>query len=191
MNRLLGQNVQRPARTSDPYAERIAKAESVYNAEPAVPATAYAGVRSQLTSRLNVPADRQWTGAPIVSHKWIRRGLRYMWSWGGINMGQYKGRPYAGNDSGMVNSSFAQPTLVQLHDWQTNDRWYIAYPAASVMFGSQHNLGLSFRTPQLQTQTTGGPWPARMNPRNRYTRVQKVPRYNATPKQYPTSSGGA
>jgi hypothetical protein len=114
-----------------------------------------------------------------------------MWSWGGVNMGQFKGRPTSGPDSGQVNSSFFQNTLVQLHDWQTNDGWYICYPAASVMFGSQHNTGLSFRTPQLQTQITGGPWPARMTPRNRYTRVQNVPRYNATPRHYNTKSGGA
>ena len=191
MNRLLGQNVRRPVRSSDPYAERIAQAESVYNAEPGVPSTSYAGVRSNLTSGLNVPADKKWTGAPIVSHKWRRNGLRYMWSWGGIDMGKFKGLPIGGPNGGTVNSTFFQRTLVQLHDWQTNDHWYIAYPAATVMFGSQHNLGLSFRTPQISTQVTGGSWPARMNARNRYTKVQRVPRPNATPKQYNTKSGGA
>lgn len=191
MNKLMGQNVRRPVSTSDPYAERAAKAEDVYNASMNPPATSYAGVSSRLSSSLRVPADKAWTGAPFVSHRWIRSGLRYMLSWGGINMGQYTGPPRSGPDSGTVNSTEFQTTLVQLHDWQTNDRWYICYPAASVMFGSQHNLGLSFRTPQLQTQTTGASWPARMGPRNRYTRVQRVPRYNATPKSYDTKSGGA
>jgi len=190
MNRLMGQNVRRPVATSDPYAQRAAKAEDVYNASLNPPATSYAAVRSGLNAHMAMPASKAWTGAPFVSHKWIRNGLRYMWAWGGINMGQYKGLPFSGAQSGMVNSSEFQTTLTQLHDWQTNDRWYICYPAASVMFGSQHNLGLSFRTPQLQTQTTGGSWPARMGPRNRYTRVQRVPRYDATPRSYNTKSGG-
>lgn len=191
MNRLLGQNVRRPVSTADPYAQRAAKAEDVYNASLNPPATSYAGVKSGLTTRLRVPADTKWTWAPIVSHKWRRKGLRYMWAWGGIDMGRFKSRPTSGPDSGQVNSTLFQTTLVQLHDWQTNDKWYICYPAASVMFGSQHNTGLSFRTPQLQTQITGGSWPARMTPRNRYTKVQNVPRYNATPGHYKTTSAGS
>jgi hypothetical protein len=59
------------------------------------------------------------------------------------------------------------------------------------MFGSQHNLGLSFRTPQLETQVTGGSWPARMTPRNRYKKVQQVPQYNTAPKSYNTKSAGS
>jgi hypothetical protein len=192
MNKLMGQSrAARPSGTADPYAQRLAKAEDIYNASLNPPATSYAGVRTPLMSANVVPADTKWTGAPIVSHKWIRRGLRYMWSWGGIDMGQYQGPPKSGPDSGNVNSTMFQPTLVQLHDWQTNDRWYICYPAATVMFGSEHNLGLSFRTPQLQTQITGGSWPARMTPRNRYTKVQKVPQYNTAPKYYNTKSAGA
>jgi hypothetical protein len=191
MNKLTGRNAQRPQGTNDVYAQRLAKSEDIYNASLNPPATSYAGVRSGLTSRLAAPADFKWTGAPIVSHKWIRKGLRYMWAWGGSDMLQFKGPPNSGPDSGQVNSTQFQPTLVQLHDWQTNDRWYICYPAASVMFGSLHNLGLSFRTPQLQTQTTGGSWPARMTPRNRYTKVQKVSQYNTTPQAYNTKSASS
>lgn len=192
MNKLMGQSsAARPVGKNDVYAQRLAKSEDVYHASMNPPATSYVGVRSGLTSNQQMPADTRWTGAPIVSHRWIRRGLRYMWSWGGSDMGQFKGPPISGPDSGQVNSSQFQQTLVQLHDWQTNDRWYICYPAASVMFGSQHNLGLSFRTPQLATQTTGGSWPARMNARNRYTKVQRVPQYNTTPSAYRTTSAGS
>jgi hypothetical protein len=192
VNKLMRQGAaSRPQPTVDPYAQRLAAAEDIYNASQNPPATSYAGVQTPLMSANTVPADVKWTGAPIVSHKWRRKGLAYMWSWGGINMGQHQGPPKSGPDSGQVNSTQFQPTLVQLHDWQTNENWYICYPAASVMFGSQHNLGLSFRTPQLQTQVTGGSWNARMNPRNRYTKVQKVPAYNTSPRQYNTTSGGA
>lgn len=190
MNRLLGQQVSRPVSTSDPYAARAAKAEDIYNASVNPPSTSYVDVRSSLSTSLRVPADKRWTGAPFVSHRWRRNGLRYMWSWGGINMGPFKGRPVSGPNSGQVNSSFFQTTLTQLHNWQTNDRWYIVYPAATVMFGSEHNMGLSFRTPQIYTQTTGGSWPARMTQRPQYKKVQRVPRYNATPRAYNTRSGG-
>ena len=192
MNKLMGQSVSaRPVGTNDAYAQRLAKAEDVYNASQNPPATSYAGVQTPLLSRLAVAPDVKWTGAPIVSHKWIRQGLRYMRSWGGLNMGEFERPPISGPESGNVNSSQFQTTLVQLHDWQTNDRWYICYPAASVMFGSQHNLGLSFRTPQLETQVTGGSWPARMTPRNRYKKVQQVPQYNTAPRAYNTKSAGS
>lgn len=187
---LHGNTTSRPVGTSDFYAQRLAKSEDVYNASMNPPATAYAGVQTPLMGRLKMPADVKWTGAPIVSHRWIRKGLRYMWSWGGIDMGPFQGPPKSGPSSGNVNSTRFQQTLVQLHDWQTNDRWYIVYPAATVMFGSEHNLGLSYRTPQLHTQVTGGSWPARMQPRNRYTRVQRVPQYNTAPPYYNTKSAG-
>lgn len=182
---ILGRQVARPG-TDQKFAAQANASLDVYNAQMEPPATAYVLASSPLMSNLAAPKSKVWTWAPFVSHRWRRNGHRFAWSWGGIDMYRFTGPPKSGPSSGQVNSTAFQKTLVQLHDWQTNDNWYICYPAATVMFGSEHNLGLSFRTQQLDTQITGGSWPARMTPRNRYTKVQRVPRYNSTPQAYQT-----
>lgn len=83
-------------------------------------------------------------------------------------------------------SSAFQQTLVRLWPWMINHDWYIAYPAATVMNGGKRNLGLSERTPQLDTRITGGPGPQRMLTRPQYRKVQDVPRYETAPATYKT-----
>lgn len=73
-------------------------------------------------------------------------------------------------------------------NYSQNDKWYIAYPAATVMNGGQHNLGLSERVPQLPTRTSGGPGPGSMRQAPRFKAVQVVPRYSTMPPTYPTAS---
>lgn len=88
-----------------------------------------------------------------------------------------------------VDSSKFQEWLIGPQvDYTTNVDWYIAYPAATVMLGGQHNMAWSERTPQLPTRTTGGPGPASMRQAPRFKAVQTVPRYSTMPPIYPTAS---
>jgi hypothetical protein len=87
------------------------------------------------------------------------------------------------------DSSKFQPILIGPHvNYSQNDKWYIAYPAATVMNGGKHNLAWSEKVPQLPTRTTGGPGPASMRPAPRFKAVQTVPRYSTMPPTYPTAS---
>lgn len=89
-----------------------------------------------------------------------------------------------------VRSSDFQTTQVSLAPWFINTGWYIAYPAASISQGTDRNLGLAERTPQLTTRVAGGPGPrgTRMGPRPQFTRVQTIPRYPTAPATYETTS---
>lgn len=60
------------------------------------------------------------------------------------------------------------------------------FPAATISLGTNRNLALSERTPQLPTRTSGGPGPATMLPAPRFKSVQQVPRYSTFPSMYPT-----
>jgi len=81
-----------------------------------------------------------------------------------------------------VYSSKFQPELIGPHvNYDQNNGWYIAYPAATVMLGGQHNLALSERVPQLPTRTSGGPGPGTMRQAPRFKSVQSVPRYSTMP----------
>lgn len=62
------------------------------------------------------------------------------------------------------------------------------YPAATISFGTMRNMGLSERTPQIPTRTSGGPGPATMTPAPRFGSVQQVPRYSTMPSMYNTQS---
>lgn len=90
----------------------------------------------------------------------------------------------------VTSSAFQQWLMGPQVDYSLNDDWYIAYPAATVMLGGQHNLAWSERVPQLATRTTGGPGPGAMLPSPRFKSVQQVPRYSTMPPMYPTASAG-
>lgn len=178
----------------DAYAERANASLSIYNAELQPPATNYADVKSGLNSHLAEPAARNSNRtAAFVSRIPRMLGLIFNYSWGAVNQGANTAslpRSGGGLDGLVVNSKFQQ-VLVQLHDWQLNRRWYINYPMAGAVFmGGNAVRGTypSFRTQQISTNATGGPGPARMQPRNRYTAVQKVPKYSAGPRFYQTVS---
>lgn len=64
------------------------------------------------------------------------------------------------------------------------------FPAATISFGTMRNLGLSERTPQVPTRTSGGPGPATMTPAPKFGSVQRVPRYSTMPSMYQTQSPG-
>lgn len=178
------------------YAARANMALNVYNAELEPPATNYADVKSGLTSGLKeVHAVNSNRTAAFVSRIPRMLGLVFNWSWGATDQGKHAeaSLPQAGGSglNGFVNSTMFQRILVQLHDWQTNRRWYISYPMGGAVFMGSKAVRYtypSFRTQQISANTSGGVGPARMTPRNKYTAVQKVPRYNATPRFYSTTS---
>lgn len=176
------------------YAQHAADSLSIYNADMEPPATSYATSTSPMSSRLARPVVGPKVNAPFVSRKERLNGLRFNWSWGGINMGkQTVSLPGSdGGLNGMVRSTDFQPVLVQLHDWQTNDQWYIAWNGTGAgMFQHQKAERYqypSFRVSQVNTSVTGGPGPTtmRMQPRPRFTSVQAIRKYTAQPSYYNT-----
>lgn len=119
--------------------------------------------------------------APIVDRRPRMNGIQANYVYGGESQ-EVRPLPEA-----PVSSMFQQ-TLVRLWPWMINHDWYIAYPAATVMNGGKHNLGLSERTPQLDTRITGGPGPQRMLARPQYRKVQDVQRYDTAPATYKTKA---
>lgn len=178
----------------DTYAKRAADSLSVYNADMEPPATSYVASTSPMSSRLARPTVGPKVNAPFVSRKERLNGLRFNWSWGGINMGNHLASTpgVTGGLNGVVRQSAFQTVLVQLHDWQTNDKWYIAWNGTGAgMFQHQKAERYqypSFRVSQIHTSTTGGPGPQsmRMGGRPRFTSVQAIRKYTAQPSYYNT-----
>jgi hypothetical protein len=143
------------------------------------PITSYAASVNQsvLGGRYQVPASTAWTRSAVVMRKPRRKGIRYFYSHGGMDVPPPQVQP--GPRSGMVALSLFQRTLVTLHDWSQNDGWFICYP---------RNLGWSFRVDQLKTQVTGGPGPSRSAAKPLFPRVQRVPRPSVVPRAYDTKS---
>lgn len=178
------------------YAQRANASLGIYNAEMEPPATSYASTTSALSGRLARPVVGPKTDAAYVSRKPRMNGLRFMWAWGGLNMfGQTASLPHVTEGlNGFVRSTAFQPTLVQLHDWQLNDKWYIAWNGNGAgMFTHQRPERYqypSFRVPQIKTSATGGPGPVtmRMAQKPRFTSVQAIRKYTAQPSYYNTKS---
>lgn len=179
----------------DSYAQRAADSLSVYNADMEPPATSYVASTSPVSSRLARPVVGPKVNAPFVSRKERLNGLRFNWSWGGINMGEQTASlpgETKGGLNGFVRRTNFQPVLVQLHDWQTNDQWYIAWNGTGAgMFQHQKAERYqypSFRVSQVNTSVTGGPGPTtmRMRPSPRFTSVQAIRKYTAQPSYYNT-----
>jgi len=72
-------------------------------------------------------------------------------------------------------------------DYILTSKWYIAYPAATVMNGGKRNQALSTRVDQIPTRTSGGPTGSTMGAAPRFKAVQTVPRYSTMPPTYPTT----
>jgi hypothetical protein len=156
------------------------------------PATSFATSRSALSARLARPVVGPKVNAPFVSHKPRMNGLKFNWAWGGNDMGKHTvSLPgVKGMLNGFVRSTDFQPVLVQLHDWQTNDNWYIAWngTGAGMFSGSKRERYAypSFRTAQIRTNVTGGVGTGRMNRAPRFTSVQAIRKYTAQPSYYNT-----
>jgi hypothetical protein len=150
---------------------------------------------SPLSSALARPVVGPKVNAAFVSRKERLNGLRFNWAWGANNMGEQTASlpgETEGGLNGFVRSTKFQPILVQLHDWQTNDQWYIAWNGNGAgMFQHQKRERYqypSFRVSQIKTSVTGGPGPQsmRMQPRPRFTSVQAIKKYTAQPSYYNT-----
>lgn len=194
-----GRRSVKPASNPDVYAERANASLDVYNASLEPPATSYAGVKSPLNSRYAAPTIAPKVRAFFKDNHWRLNGLLNAWSWGSVNMKPYivslPGEGAAGL-TGVVRRSDFQTNLVQLHDWQLNRNWYIAWSGTgSGMFQGSQGVRYqypSFRVPQINTRTSGGPGPVgmQMQPRPRFTAVQRVNKYTARPRYYNTRSAG-
>lgn len=181
--------------TSDMYAARANKALDIYNAEMEPPATSYVTSTSPVSSRLARPILSPKVNAPFVSRKPRLNGLIFNWAWGGNDMGKHT-VSLPGTDGGGLNgnvrSTNFQTTLVQLHNWQTNTGWYIAWNGTGAgMFTGQKVERYqypSFRVSQIRTNTSGGVGPSsmRMNRTPRFTSVQAIRKYTAQPSYYKT-----
>jgi hypothetical protein len=165
--------------------ENAQQASSVYHdfyGELPVPATAYATNVTALHS-IDTPPSVVTTAAnaSVVQRANMRQGI--------INTGGRQAYAKQPIYYDTVNSSEFQEWLMGPQVvWSQNNKWYIAYPAATVMFGGQHNLALSERVPQLPTRISGGPGMSTMRQAPRFKAVQTVPRYSTMPPHYPTAS---
>lgn len=162
------------------------QASAVYNdfyGQMPTPATQFATSVTALASLEVIPAVRtNASNATVVDRHWRRNGLVY-------TAGRQSSKGTAPQQPQPVRSSnFSKWLIGPQVNYIMNDDWYIAYPAATVMFGGDRNLALSSRVDQLPTRTSGGPGPSTMRPAPRFTKVQQVPRYSVIPSQYPTQS---
>lgn len=194
-----GRQSVKPIANSDIYAQRANTALNTYNAELVPPATSYAGVQTPLTSRYAEPTIAPKLRAFFKDSHWRMNGLLNAWSWGAINMKPYIGSlpgEGAAGLTGVVRSSDFQTQTVRLHDWQMNRNWYIAFNGTgSGMFQGSNVIRYqypSFRVAQINTRTSGGPGPVgmQMQPRPRFTAVQRIQKYTARPRYYDTRSAG-
>lgn len=173
-------------RIPEPGGANAQEQASVYNAaygKLPIPATMYAMTDTPLRSVDIQPSVRTaMSNASVVQRNNRRNG---MVATGGRQVYETT-----------VPQMYVSPYSSKFQDWlmgpqvnyYQNDCWYIAYPAATVMFGGMHNLALSERVPQLPTRTTGGPGPASMRQSPRFKAVQTVPRYSTMPPTFPTAS---
>jgi hypothetical protein len=185
--------------SSDRFAARANASLDIYNAEMEPPATSYVTSTSPVSSRLARPILSPKVNAAFVSRKPRLNGLFFNWAWGGNDMGKHT-VSLPGVSSGLngyVRSTNFQTTLVQLHDWQTNANWYIAWNGTGAgMFAHQKSERYaypSFRVSTIRTNTTGGVGPTsmRMNRSPRFTSVQAIKKYNAQPSYYNTKSSNS
>lgn len=150
--------------------------QSKYDVPPPVTTYAYSAAKTPLHASLNIPPSTNRSGSAVVNRRPLRNGLQFFYSHGAVSMDV----PLAAVAEGGVNSSRFQTVNVQLMDWQNNTSWHQA--------GYPRNLGWVTRVAQVDTKSSGGPTNATMEAKPAFNRVQRVPRYQAIPKAYPTRS---
>lgn len=150
--------------------------QSKYDVPPPVTTYAASAVYTPLVSQNYIPPSTNRTGAGVVNRRPRRNGQEFFYSHGAVPMLP----PIDQVAKGGVNSSRFQTSNVQLMDWQKNTAWFAA--------GYPRNLGWVTRVGQLPTKASGGPGNSTMEQRPLFPRVQRVPRYQATPPSYKTRS---
>ena len=171
----------RPNVTADNPEEAVGVYEGFYGDMP-VPATAYTSSVARLQSLDVTPSIRTVASNASIVDRHNR--LDGMVSTGGRHSRTAR-RPQWPQP--VYSSAFQKQLIGPQVDYVINTKWYIAYPAATVMLGGQHNLAWSEKTPQLPTRTSGGPGPTAMLAAPRFKSVQTVPRYSTMPTMYNTS----
>lgn len=165
--------------------------DEIHYPDPVEPFTKYTYSRTPL-SNANPPVYEQYNLRPSQTTPIVWRGNRDTvgeFAETGVHptpLPQVPMRPAYGQ------SSRYQPGQGMPSRGYFNLKWYIAFPAATLSYGIDHNLGLSERAPQLVTNKTGGPTAATMERKGAFfTKVQKVRRPGTAPGVYNTQSGGA
>lgn len=162
---------------------------SVYNqfyGQMPIPATAFTSSVAQLQSRDIQPSVRTMaSNASVVDRRDRMNGYT-------PTAGRQAYVAWTPEYNDPVYSSEFQKWFIGYHiNFVENRCLYRAgFPAATISFGTMRNLGLSERTPQVPTRTSGGPGPAAMTPAPKFQSVQQVPRYSTMPSMYPTSPQG-
>jgi hypothetical protein len=150
--------------------------------EMPIPDSAYVTSTSRLQSLDIQPAIRTVaSNASVVDRHNRLNGLRFT---GGR---QSYLTPAPQYNKPVKSSVFQEWLLGPQVNFIQNDKWYIAYPAATISFGTMRNMAWSEKVPQLPTRTSGGPGPAAMRPMPRFKSVQTVPRYSTMPSMYNTT----
>lgn len=171
----------RPNVTAENPEESAAVYEGFYGEMP-MPATAYANSASRLESLDVTPSVRTVaSNASVVDRHNDLSGMVFT----GGKQSRVARRPQW--QQPVYSSAFQRHLIGPIVNYVLNDRWYIAYPAATVMQGGMHNLAWSEKVPQLPTRTTGGPGAGAMQAAPRFKSVQTVPRYSTMPTMYNTA----
>lgn len=184
-----------PQPRDDYYAQRANASLSIYNAEPTRPATTFVTSTAPGFSRYAPPTVQPKVRAFFKDSHWRLDGIVNSWSWGSTDQGMHTASlPYGGGMDGTVRSTQFQRALVQLHDWSQNLKWYIAWNGSgSGMFMGSNPIRYeypSFRVPQINTRTSGGPGPVGMHMQTKpqFTAVQRVQKYTVQQRYYRTTS---
>jgi hypothetical protein len=171
----------RPNVTATTPEESVGVYEGFYGEMP-MPATAYAYSATQLKSADVVPSVRTVaSNASVVDRHDDLTGMVFT----GGKQSRVARRPQWNQP--VYSSAYQKHLIGPIVNYILNDKWYIAYPAATVMLGGQHNLKWSEKTPQLPTRQQGGPGVSQMTASPRFKSVQTVPRYSTMPTMYNTA----
>jgi hypothetical protein len=171
----------RPNVSAQTPEEANAVYEGFYGDMP-VPATAYVNSTARLRSMDVTPSVQTVaSNASVVDRHNVLDGMVFA----GGNDIQTMRRPQW--QQPVYSSAFQRQLVGPIVNYILNNKWYIAYPAASVMLGGMHNMAWSEKVPQLPTRTSGGPGPGTMQPTPRFKSVQTVPRYSTMPTMYNTA----
>lgn len=168
--------------------ETAQEASAVYTdfyGEMPIPATQFVTSTARLRSLDVQPMVRTaMSNASVVSRADRRNGII---NTGGRQMDKSETPEY---NKPVYSSEFQEWLIGPQVNYTINAGWYIAYPAATISLGTNRNLGLSERVPQLVTRYTGGPGPSAMMPAPKFQAVQRVPRYSTMPPFYNTQATG-
>jgi hypothetical protein len=171
----------RPNVTATNPEQSVGVYEGFYGEMP-MPATAYASSRSRLQSMDVVPSVKTVAANASVVDRHDRLGGMVFT---GGKQSRVARRPQW--QQPVYSSAFQRHLIGPIVNYILNDKWYIAYPAASAMLGGMHNMAWSEKVSQLPTRTSGGPGPGTMSAAPRFKSVQTVPRYSTMPTMYNTA----